>query len=68
MFDNIDADEIELHIHSGGGGDAFEGIAICNYLRSHKATVTAYVDGLLSCCFFNHDGSWTKLLVPSNNN
>jgi ATP-dependent Clp endopeptidase proteolytic subunit ClpP len=40
-----DADEITLYINSPGG-DAFEGIAIMNALRRHKARVTTVVDGL----------------------
>lgn len=41
----IDADSIDLHINSPGG-DVYDGIAITNALRQHKATVTATVDGL----------------------
>ncbi|WP_416808871.1 head maturation protease, ClpP-related [Bacillus thuringiensis] len=65
MFDNIDADEIELHIHSGGG-DAFEGIAICNYLRSHKASVTAVVDGLAASAASLIAMGADKIIMPSN--
>ncbi|WP_232305479.1 head maturation protease, ClpP-related [Bacillus toyonensis] len=65
MFDNIDADEIELHIHSGGG-DAFEGIAICNYLRSHKAKVTAVVDGLAASAASLIAMGADKIIMPSN--
>ncbi|PGE75593.1 head maturation protease, ClpP-related [Bacillus toyonensis] len=65
MFDNIDADEIELHIHSGGG-DAFEGIAICNYLRSHKASVTVVVDGLAASAASLIAMGADKIIMPSN--
>lgn len=65
MFDNIDAEEIELHIHSGGG-DAFEGIAICNYLRSHKAKVTAVVDGLAASAASLIAMGADKIIMPSN--
>ncbi|MEW4151006.1 Clp protease ClpP [Bacillus thuringiensis] len=65
MFDDIDADEIELHIHSGGG-DAFEGIAICNYLRSHKASVTAVVDGLAASAASLIAMGADKIIMPSN--
>ena len=41
----IDADEINLHINSPGGS-VFDGIAIQNSLRHHKAKVTVYIDGL----------------------
>lgn len=40
-----DVDEILLHINSPGGV-AFEGIAIANLLRQHRARVTVQVDGL----------------------
>lgn len=38
-------DEITLRINSPGGS-VFDGIAIYNVLKSHKATVRVYVDGL----------------------
>lgn len=38
-------DQIILRINSPGG-EVFEGVAILNMLRAHKATVTAVVDGL----------------------
>lgn len=41
----IDAESIDLHINSPGG-DVYDGIAITNALRQHKASVTATVDGL----------------------
>lgn len=41
----ITADEITVRLNSPGG-DVFDGIAILNALRSHKATITVYVDGL----------------------
>lgn len=40
-----DVGEIRLHINSPGG-EVFDGIAIMNALRTHPASVTAYVDGL----------------------
>lgn len=44
-LDGIDADEIEVQINSPGG-DAIEGIAIYNALRSHPAKITTRVDAL----------------------
>jgi ATP-dependent Clp endopeptidase proteolytic subunit ClpP len=41
----IKATSITLRINSPGG-DVFDGIAIYNAIRRHKAEVTAYVDGL----------------------
>lgn len=46
-LDGLDDDvtTIELHINSPGG-EVFEGIAIMNLLRQHRARVVATVDGL----------------------
>lgn len=41
----ITANTINLHLNSPGG-DVFDGIAIFNALKSHKAAVTTYIDGL----------------------
>lgn len=65
MFDNIDAEEIEIRINSGGG-DAFEGIAICNYLRNHKAHVTVVVDGLAASAASLIAMGADKVVMPSN--
>jgi ATP-dependent Clp endopeptidase proteolytic subunit ClpP len=40
-----DTAEIRLHVNSPGG-EVYEGIAIMNQLRAHKAQVTVVVDGL----------------------
>jgi ATP-dependent protease ClpP protease subunit len=40
----LDADEIDLHLNSPGG-NAWDGIAIYNSLRRHKARVVVTVDG-----------------------
>ena len=42
---DITASTIELHI-SSPGGDVFDGLAILNSLRQHKATVNVTVDGI----------------------
>ena len=44
-LENISADEIEVQINSMGG-DAFDGVAIYNALRSHPAQITTRVDSL----------------------
>lgn len=41
----VEATTIELHLNTPGG-DVFDGIAIHNALRQHKARVVAYVDSL----------------------
>jgi len=40
-----DVEEINVHINSGGGS-VFGGIAIYNILKSHKAKINVYVDGI----------------------
>lgn len=45
QLDGVTASEITLRIHSYGG-DALEGIAIKNVLRSHSARVVGIVDGV----------------------
>lgn len=42
---SLDVDRITLHLNSPGG-DAFEGVAIANVLRAHRAHVTVRVDGM----------------------
>lgn len=41
----LDADRINLHINSPGGY-VFDGVAIQNVLKHHKAKVTVWIDGL----------------------
>ncbi|PSW53026.1 head maturation protease, ClpP-related [Photobacterium leiognathi] len=44
-FNAIDADNITIRINSPGGS-VFEGMAMYNAIRRHKATVTTQIDGL----------------------
>lgn len=41
----LDTDELTLHINSPGG-DVYDGLAIYQALRTHRASVTVHVDGL----------------------
>lgn len=41
----LDVEQINLHINSPGG-EIFDGVAIYNAVKSHKANVTVYVDAL----------------------
>lgn len=41
----LDVGQIDLHLNTPGG-DVFDGIAIHNALRQHRANVTVYVDSL----------------------
>lgn len=42
---NVDSDTLDVHLNSPGG-DIFDGLAIYQALKDHKATVTVHVDGL----------------------
>ena len=44
-LDALDVDELDLHINSPGGA-VWDGMAIMNSLKAHRARVTATVDGL----------------------
>lgn len=41
----LEVDHIDLHLNSPGGS-AWDGVAIANVLRQHKADVTVWVDGI----------------------
>lgn len=45
QLDDLDVKTIDLHLNSPGG-EVWDGIAIFNALRQHKARVTTYVDGV----------------------
>lgn len=45
VLNGIDAKKLELHINSPGG-EVFDGLAIYNAVKQHKAHVTVYIDGL----------------------
>lgn len=45
QLDGITADTLDVRINSNGG-DVWDGFAIHNALRRHRATVTVHVDGL----------------------
>lgn len=42
---DVKASAIDVHINSPGG-ECYDGLAIFNALRSHRANVTVYIDGL----------------------
>lgn len=44
-LDALDVDEIEVHLNSPGGS-VWDGIAIMNSLKAHRARVTVVVDGI----------------------
>ena len=60
-----DVDEITLRINSPGG-DVFDGVAIYNALKNHKANVTAHVDGLAASAASFVAMAANKIVMPSN--
>lgn len=65
-LDELDVDELELHINSPGGS-VFDGIAIMNALRHHDARVIGYVDGLAaSAASFIAVGGCDELVMSAH--
>lgn len=65
-INEVDASEIELHINSPGGS-VYDGIAIMNALRQHKARVVAVVDGLAaSAASFIAVGGADEVVMAEN--
>ncbi|MEX1550440.1 head maturation protease, ClpP-related [Enterococcus sp. C50] len=60
-----EVNQINLHINSPGGS-VFEGIAIGNMLKQHKAKVTAYVDALAASIASVIVASCDKVVMPEN--
>src|SRR4029077_12753927 len=60
-----DVDNISLRINSPGG-DVFDGVAIHNALKNHKATVTAHVDGIAASAASFIAMAADKIVMPSN--
>jgi ATP-dependent Clp protease protease subunit len=60
-----DVDAINLRINSPGG-DVFDGVAIHNAIKNHKATVTAYVDGLAASAASFIAMAANKIVMPAN--
>lgn len=57
--------EINLHINSLGG-DVFEGIAMFNLLKQHKANVKVYVDGVAASIASVIAMSGDEIYMPKN--
>jgi ATP-dependent Clp protease, protease subunit len=65
LADLGDVDSILLRINSPGG-DVFDGVAIHNALKNHKATVTAQVDGIAASAASFIAMAADKIVMPSN--
>ncbi|HEV8503710.1 MAG TPA: head maturation protease, ClpP-related [Casimicrobiaceae bacterium] len=60
-----DVDAITLRINSPGG-DVFDGVAIHNAIKNHKATVTAHIDGLAASAASFIAMAAAKIVMPAN--
>jgi ATP-dependent Clp endopeptidase proteolytic subunit ClpP len=60
-----DVEEINVHINSGGGS-VFGGIAIYNILKSHKAKINVYVDGIAASIASVIMCAGDKIYTPKN--
>jgi len=60
-----DVENITLRINSPGG-DVFDGVAIHNALKNHKAKVTAHVDGIAASIASFVAMAADKIVMPSN--
>lgn len=61
----IDTEIINVHIHSNGG-DAFEGVAIGNLLKNHKAEIHVYIDGMAASAASVIAMAGDKIFMPKN--
>lgn len=60
-----DISEINLHINSLGG-DVFEGLAMFNLLKQHKANVKVYIDGVAASIASVIAMAGDKIYMPKN--
>ena len=58
-------EDIRLRINSPGG-DVFDGVAIYNALKNHKAKITAHVDGIAASIASVIAMAADKIIMPSN--
>lgn len=65
QIEDSKAEEIHVHINSGGGS-AFDGIAICNILKNHKARVIAHIDGWAASAASIIAMGADEIIMPSN--
>lgn len=64
-LNDIKADKIHVHINSGGGS-AFDGVAICNMLKQHKAEIIIHIDGWAASAASVIAMAGDKIIMPSN--
>jgi ATP-dependent Clp endopeptidase proteolytic subunit ClpP len=60
-----DFEDIDLRINSPGG-DVFDGVAIHNALKNHKAKVTAHIDGIAASIASYIAMAADEIIMPAN--
>ncbi|MFD2046019.1 head maturation protease, ClpP-related [Ornithinibacillus salinisoli] len=65
QIENADVEEIHVHINSGGGS-AFDGIAIGNILKNHKAKIIVHIDGWAASAASIIAMAGDEIIMPSN--
>lgn len=62
---DIDAEKIHVHINSPGGS-AFDGVAIMNLLKNHKAEIIVHVDGMAASAASVIAMAGDQVIMPEN--
>ncbi|WP_092504201.1 head maturation protease, ClpP-related [Virgibacillus subterraneus] len=62
---DVDAEKIHVHINSPGGS-AFDGVAIGNLLKNHKAEIIVHVDGWAASAASVIAMAGDKIIMPEN--
>ncbi|WP_330948890.1 head maturation protease, ClpP-related [Virgibacillus sp. MG-45] len=65
QIENADVEEIHVHINSGGGS-AFDGIAIGNILKNHKAKIIIHIDGWAASAASIIAMAGDEVIMPGN--
>ncbi|WP_052158667.1 head maturation protease, ClpP-related [Halobacillus sp. BBL2006] len=64
-LNGVDAEKIHVHINSPGGS-AFEGVAIGNLLKSHKAEIVVHIDGIAASAASVIAMAGDQIIMPEN--
>jgi len=62
---DVDAEKIHVHINSPGGS-AFDGVAIGNILKNHKAEIIVHIDGMAASAASVIAVAGDKVIMPEN--
>ncbi|WP_188942894.1 head maturation protease, ClpP-related [Virgibacillus salexigens] len=65
QLQNVDAETIHVHINSPGGS-AFDGVAIANQLKQHKAEIIVHIDGWAASAASVIAMAGDKIIMPEN--